>query len=125
MTTPKLTQPRTSDGRFTLKSHQKRKMRSLRLTDQTWEKIGAIAQSRGLTRADLIEDLVETGIISQNSPPKISLTPAQLRAEIEQVMNSILEDPKVTRTGKDRGVVRRTFEALQQSFTLKEERNPC
>lgn len=121
MTTPKLTQPRTSNGRFTLKSHNKRKMRSLRLTDPTWEKIGAIAQSRCITRADLIEDLVETGVISQNSSPKISLIRSQLLAEIEQVMNRILEDPNVTRKGKDKGAVRRTLEALQKSFCLGEE----
>ena len=125
MTTPKLPRPRTSDGKFTLKSHQKRKMRSLRLTDQTWEKIGEIAQSRGITRADLIEDLIETGIISQNSYPKISLTRSQLLAEIEQVMNNLLEDPNVTRKGKDRGAVRRTMEALQQSFYLGEEGTFC
>ena len=96
-------------------------MRSLRLTDSTWEKIGAIAQSRCITRADLIEDLVETGVISQNSSPKISLIRSQLLAEIEQVMNRILEDPNVTRKGKDKGAVRRTLEALQKSFCLGEE----
>ncbi len=116
MTTPKLPQPRTSDGRFTLKSHNKRKMRSLRLTDPTWEKIGEIAQSRCITRADLIEDLVETGVISQNFYPKISLTRSQILAEIEQVMNRILEDPNVTRKGKDKGAVRRTMEAFKNLF---------
>ncbi len=100
-------------------------MRSLRLTDQTWEKIGEIAQSRGITRVDLIEDLIETGIISQNSYPNISLTRSQLLAEIEQVMNNLLEDPNVTRKGKDRGAVRRTMEALQQSFYLGEEGTVC
>ena len=125
MTTPKLHRPRAADGRFTLKSHQKRKMRSLRLTDQTWEKIGEIAQSRGITRADLIEDLIETDMISQNSYPKISLTRSQLLAEIEQVMNNLLEDPNVTRKGKDRGAVRRTMEALQKSFYLGEEGTFC
>ncbi|MDJ0719019.1 MAG: hypothetical protein QNJ54_33145 [Prochloraceae cyanobacterium] len=96
-------------------------MRSLRLTDATWSKIGEIAQSRGITRADLIEDLVETGIISQNPGLKIYLTRSQILAEIEQVMNSILEDPNVTRKGKDKGAVKRTLEALQKSFCLRSE----
>ncbi len=36
-------------------------------------------------------------------------------------MNSILEDPNVTRKGKDKGAVRRTLEALQKSFYLESE----
>ena len=36
-------------------------------------------------------------------------------------MNRILEDPNVTRKGKDKGAVRRTLEGLQKSFCLGEE----
>ncbi|MDJ0688953.1 MAG: hypothetical protein QNJ41_10620 [Xenococcaceae cyanobacterium MO_188.B32] len=64
----------------------------------------------------MIEDLVETGVISQNSYPQISLTRSQILAEIEQVMNRILEDPNVTRKGKDKGAVRRTMKALQKNL---------
>ncbi len=55
-------------------------------------------------------------MISQNSSPQISLTRSQILAEIEQVMNRILEDPNVTRKGKDKGAVRRTMEAFKNLF---------
>jgi predicted DNA-binding ribbon-helix-helix protein len=58
-------QGRTEGGRFASKSDEPRHVRSIRLTDSTWEALGAIAIQRGLTRADLLEELVEEGVISQ------------------------------------------------------------
>ena len=53
-------QGRDSKGRFSNKSDLKREVRSLRATDEVWEKLGIMADSLGITRADLIEEFVIT-----------------------------------------------------------------
>ena len=112
MTLSKL--PRNAQGKFTLKANQPRQVRSIRLTAKTWEILGEIAHQRGITRADLIENLITTGVISQESLTDLSITRGKILVEMEQAMNSILDDPKVTRKGKDAGAIRRAFQALQQ-----------
>ena len=53
-------QSRDKKGQFGNKSDSNRKVRSIRATDEVWEKLGAIATDRGITRADLIEELVNS-----------------------------------------------------------------
>ena len=101
-------------GKFTLKANEPREVRSIRLTRLTWKILGEIARQRGITRADLIENLIATGVISQESLTDLSTTRRQILVEMERAMNSILDDPKVTRKGKDAGAIRRAFQALQQ-----------
>lgn len=98
-------QSRSEHGRFASKSDEPREVRSIRLTDSTWQKLGDIADSRGITRADLIEELAQSGALDQQ-PTGLSLQ--QVEDEAAQVLN----DPTVTRNGKDRGSVRRALEAL-------------
>lgn len=101
------TQSRGERGRFAAKSDNPRGVRSLRLTDTTWEKLGAAADLRCITRSDLIEHLVESGALDQQ--PIASGISLQ---QVEQAVAQILDDPVVTRNGKDRGSVRRALEAL-------------
>ena len=104
-------QGRTESGKFAQKSDGLRRVRSVRLTDSTWETLGAIATQRSITRADLLEQLVEEGVISQSSSQESSCS-GKTAAEIEQLMERVLVDPAVTRNGKDKGAVRRGLEAL-------------
>ncbi len=46
---------RSKEGKFVQKSHELREVRSLRLTNSTWEKLGNLAKEAGITRADIIE----------------------------------------------------------------------
>jgi hypothetical protein len=48
---------RSTDGTFIQKGDEPRAVRSIRLTDSTWQKMGDLADTQGITRADLIEDL--------------------------------------------------------------------
>lgn len=102
-------QGRTQDGKFASKSEEYRRVRSIRLTDSTWETLGAIATQRGITRADLLEQLVEEGVISQSQE---SSSFGKTAAEIEELIERVLADPAVTRNGKDKGAVKRGLEAL-------------
>lgn len=100
------TQGRSERGKFAPKSTEYREVRSLRLTDTTWEKLGIAADSRCVTRADLIESLVESGVLEQQPSSGTSLQ------QVDEAIAQILDDPAVTRNGKDRGSVRRALEAL-------------
>lgn len=86
------------------------------LKEKTWATLGEIASPRSITRADLIENLVATGVQTQEFWADFSTTRSQILVEIEQAMNSILDDPKVTRKGKDSGAVKRAFQALQKAL---------
>ncbi len=99
------TQSRGERGRFAPKSDENREVRSLRLTDTTWEKLGELAASRSITRSDLIEEWVQAGGVEQPIAPHLD--------QIDQAIAHILEDPAVTRNGKDRGSARRALEALR------------
>ena len=101
------TQGRGERGRFAPKSTEHREVRSLRLTETTWEKLGTIADLRCITRSDLIEQLVESGALDQQ--PSTNGSSLQ---QVEEAIAQILNDPVVTRNGKDRGSVRRALEAL-------------
>lgn len=48
---------RDAQGKFALKNDEHRSVRSLRLTDTTWSALGEIAESLGITRADLLEQM--------------------------------------------------------------------
>jgi hypothetical protein len=48
---------RDGRGKFALKDEEPRRVRSLRLTDAAWEKLGVAAQASGMTRADWLEEL--------------------------------------------------------------------
>ena len=57
-------QGRDGKGRFKSKSESVRKVRSLRANDEVWDKLGMIAETRGITRADLIEEFaINDGVI--------------------------------------------------------------
>jgi predicted DNA-binding ribbon-helix-helix protein len=106
-----MTQDRTEQGKFAPKSEEYRQVRSIRLTDTTWEKIGFAAEKRRITRADLIEQMAEDGVFD-NEIEDTSLPRDNSMAQIESIVEKILVDPTVTRNGKDRGAVKRGLQAL-------------
>lgn len=52
---------RRKDGRFKAKSAEDRKVRSIRATDSAWESLGDLAEAQNMSRADLVEQLIEEG----------------------------------------------------------------
>ena len=57
-------QGRNDKGQFQSKSDGFRRVRSIRVTDEVWDKLGEMADQRGITRADLLEQLVEVNLSS-------------------------------------------------------------
>ena len=54
----KMEQPRDFKGKFILKGEEERKVRTVRLTDTTWNRLGKIAEQQGTTRTNVIEELL-------------------------------------------------------------------
>lgn len=52
-------QQRNQQGQFINKSDSERRVRSIRVTDEVWEKFGEMAIQRGITRADLLEEIID------------------------------------------------------------------
>ena len=46
------------NGKFIQRSDEPRLVRSIRLTDSTWQSLGKFADIKEITRADLIEDFI-------------------------------------------------------------------
>lgn len=51
-------QPRSRTGKFVLKGEEERKVRTVRLTDSLWKRLGETAEERCITRTELIEELL-------------------------------------------------------------------
>ena len=104
---------RGQHGKFVAKSDEHREVRSLRLTKKVWDALGSAAEMQSVTRADLIEQLTEQG---QGSLSQKELTLQQVKDAIAK----IIDDPRVTRNGRDKGSVRRALETLLDSLS-----QPC
>jgi hypothetical protein len=50
---------RDIQGKFTLKNDDYREVRSLRLKDDTWKRLGIVSECLGLTRADYLEEIIQ------------------------------------------------------------------
>ena len=61
-------QNRDNRGQYINKSDINRQVRSIRVTDEIWEKFGKMAAQRSITRADLLEEIVKSdSVILDNS----------------------------------------------------------
>lgn len=67
-----MNQERLIGGLFAPKSKTPRQVRTIRVTDEVWEKLGAIAESKNITRADLLEEAVESRLFEKIKLAKIA-----------------------------------------------------
>jgi hypothetical protein len=61
-------QSRNKKGHFVNKGEEKREVRSIRLTESTWKKLGEMANKRSITRADLIEEMTTNKQLDRLDP---------------------------------------------------------
>ena len=98
-------QCRNELGKFSPKSNENRQVRSIRLTDATWDALGDLAASRSITRADLIEEWFLDGSFSLNNLiTKLELELTNLRissvclsASALNKLNKIADERSITR----------------------------
>ena len=75
----KILQEKDWHGRFVLKSDDYRHVRSMRVTDEIWEKFGEMALERGITRADLLEEIVKMDNFPANNNRVINILQEALK----------------------------------------------
>ncbi len=94
---------RDIQGKFTRKNRDYRQVRSIRLTDNTWKELGIASECLGITRADLLENLVQhnrsifsdSGEFEELNPEKSgskakkSLTKDELNSLAEKVLKEL------------------------------------
>jgi len=80
-------QPR-ENGKFQLKSLEARKIRSIRATSLTWVKFGDSADKRDITRADLLEELVDNLAIEDKNKSTY-ITPIELEVIVTTLKESL------------------------------------
>ena len=66
-------QGRNRKGQFENKSETKRKVRSIRATDEVWKKLEIIANQQSITRVDLLEKMVNNNRVIHNNYKDIKL----------------------------------------------------
>ncbi len=76
---------RDIQGKFTLKNQDYRQVRSIRLTDNTWKELGIASECLGITRADLLENLVHQNKETFSTDGEIE----KLTQEINQLKQEI------------------------------------
>ena len=72
-------QNRNFKGQFVNKSDGNRQVRSIRVTDEIWEKFGNIASERSITRADLLEEIVKSNSLSSSTNQSIIILQEALK----------------------------------------------
>ena len=75
----KILQEKDWHGRFIFKSDDYRNVRSIRVTDEIWEKFGEMALERGITRADLLEEIVKSEDLPVDNDRVINLLQEALK----------------------------------------------
>ena len=66
-------QGRNKKGQFGRKSDSDRQVRSIRVTDEVWQNFGNMASERGITRADLLEKIVNSRLNCRDDSTALSL----------------------------------------------------
>ena len=89
-----MVQGRNKKGKFGSKSDSKRKVRSIRATDEVWNKFGEMAVQRGITRADLLEEFMSDNrvILGNGEVTKILEEALKLKANAGGAIKNRIKD---------------------------------
>ncbi len=111
---------RDIQGKFTLKNDDYRQVRTLRLTAATWIALGMAAECLGITRADLLEQVVRENnltfpvVTGRNPSVSSSQSVEQLTVLAEQVLGEL-------RLGKQAPSYKLAQKALRRLIELATE----
>ena len=93
-------QNRQGNGKFAQKSEEYRHVRSIRLTDKTWDALGKLTEERGITRADLIEEWVSNRVAQLEESVEVAchseVEALRSRVAALQEENSLLFEEQIT-----------------------------
>ncbi len=80
---------RDDSGRFELKGDEPRILRSIRLTDTCWDGLLQLAESKGCSRSDVLEELVQDGEIDFDAADVDSVRD-EIIGEVMEVLESMV-----------------------------------
>jgi predicted DNA-binding ribbon-helix-helix protein len=109
-------QGRNRKGKFTSKSDEPRSVRTMRLTESTWKALGEAAEKQSITRADLIEQLVQSEAFLNDVQSTQTDLRSEFLEELQRVTSELLQDQVVTRGSKDKSRVKIAYQALIQKL---------
>ena len=107
---------RDIQGKFTLKNDDYREVRSLRLTDDTWKKLGIASECLGLTRADYLEEIIKRQLL----PCITAKSEAALPCNTEKKLQV---SPSITRYEEELESLKAQVENLQKENSTQKERS--
>jgi hypothetical protein len=115
---------RDIQGKFTLKNDDYREVRTLRLTDTTWKALGIAAECLGITRADLLEQVVRKNnltfpVAPVLKQPQTNLHVEQLTVLAEQVLAELKLGKQVSSYKSAQKALRRLIELVTTPKTSK------
>jgi hypothetical protein len=99
-------------GRFETKGQINRSVRSIRVDDYHWSKMGEVADDLDLSRGDLLEKMID-----EKKPETLPLI-AEIDNQIEDKIKEIIEElnkrgeNRLNIPSKEKAIARRTLEAL-------------
>jgi predicted DNA-binding ribbon-helix-helix protein len=99
-------------GRFHLKGESSRSVRSIRVDDNHWSKMGEIADELDISRGDLLEKMID-----EKKPESLPLI-AEIDNQIEEKIKEIIEElnkrgeNRLNIPSKEKAIARRALEAL-------------
>ena len=103
---------RDIQGKFTLKNEDYRQVCSIRLTDSTWKELGIASECLGITRADLLENLVQQNKESLSDLRKTEQLNPQKSFNQDELNSSAEKVLKELRLGKQAS----SYKLVQKSF---------
>ena len=106
---------RDIQGKFTLKNQDYRQVRSIRLTDSTWKELGIASECLGITRADLLEKLVQQnkGTFSDSGKiEQLNLEKSLNRDELGSSAEKVLKELRLGKQASNYKLVQKSLKRL-------------
>lgn len=120
---------RDIEGKFTIKNQDYRQVRSIRLTDSTWKELGIVSEGLDITRADLLENLVQQNKeiffdSRETEPPNSEKSDSKAKKslnkdELSSLANKVLKELRLGKQASNYKLVQKSLKRLIELILSK------